>query len=136
MIQILHLNMTSMRLLRIYAAKKAYRFFVSKFKRDEPRDITDIVNEIRHHVDLKDIELVGASSMYLFIDRRMDHYDSMYILLSAKPRNFEELYTNNFVSFSYKIRRENAWNVVSAHLRYGIGYKLRFYPEMLTSFIP
>eukprot|EP01083_Nonionella_stella_P313023 1121750_1 len=116
--------------------KKAYGSIVFRFKRDEPRDITDIVSAIQYHIDLKDIELVGASSMYLFIDRRMDHYDSMYILLSAKPRNFEELYTNNFVSFSYKIRRENAWNVVSAHLRYGIGYKMRFYPEMLTSFVP
>eukprot|EP01083_Nonionella_stella_P294533 1001214_1 len=66
----------------------------------------------------------------------MDHYDLMYNLLSVKQANFNELYTNNFVSFSYKIRRENKWNVVSAHLRYGIGYKLRFYPEMLTSFIP
>eukprot|EP01083_Nonionella_stella_P100205 282307_1 len=60
----------------------------------------------------------------------------MYILLSATQPTVYELYTNNFVSFSYQIKRENAWNVVSAHLSYGIGYKLRFYPEMLTSFIP
>eukprot|EP01084_Bolivina_argentea_P202297 345678_1 len=74
--------------------------------------------------------------MYLIIDRRMAHYDMLYILLSVKQPNFDELYRNNFVSFSYQIRRENAWNVVSAHLRYGVGFKLRFYPEMLISFIP
>eukprot|EP01083_Nonionella_stella_P126616 383325_1 len=101
------------------SSKKAYGFMVFRFKRGEAYDI---VNEIQHHVDISDIELLGAHHMLLIIDRRMAHYDLMYILLSAKQRNFYELYTNNFVSFSYKIRREkseNECNVVSAHLHYG-----------------
>eukprot|EP01083_Nonionella_stella_P293555 998368_1 len=113
--------------------QKSYGFVVLRFKPDQPRDI---LKEIQYQIDIKDIEFVDATSMSLIIDRRMAHYDSMYILLSAKQPDFYELYSNNFVSFSYKIRRENAWNVVSAHLRYGIGFKLRFYPEMLISFIP
>eukprot|EP01083_Nonionella_stella_P052164 138491_1 len=116
--------------------KKEHGFIVFKFKRDETHDVATIFKEIQHHTNVMDIELVDASHMLLIIDRRKAHYDLMYVLLRAKQPNFYELSRNYFVSFSYTIRRENKWNVVSAHLHYGIGYKMRFYPELLTSFIP
>eukprot|EP01083_Nonionella_stella_P126615 383324_1 len=116
--------------------KKEHGFIVFKFKRDETHDVATIFKEIQHHTNVMDIELVDASHMLLIIDRRKAHYDLMYVLLRAKQPNFYELSRNYFVSFSYTIRRENKWNVVSAHLHYGIGYKMQFYPELLTSFIP
>ena len=52
--------------------------------------------------------------------------------------NLNELYQNYFIGFDFEIYNDSLHNTssVSAYLRYGMGDKLRFYPEMLTSIIP
>ena len=81
----------------------------------------------------------------MIIDRR-EQRDLLYIIplneeTINNDNNFIDLETNYFLGFEFNVigKNENdddSKQRVIAYLKFGVGERIRFFPEMLTSIIP
>eukprot|EP01084_Bolivina_argentea_P288242 494712_1 len=99
------------------------------------KPMTDITKEIKKLYDIDDIKFDATSKLLIIIDRCGVSSDMMYIF-PENGTDCPELNKNYFIEFSHAIINSNGVNSVISHLRYGINCRIRFFPELLTRFIP
>merc|ERR1712129_586959 len=62
----------------------------------------------------------------------MGGFDALWLFECEDLSQFPELTNGNALAFDFKLDTDRA----RAWLRFGIGQRIRFFPEMLTSLIP
>eukprot|EP01084_Bolivina_argentea_P256373 431617_1 len=116
------------------AHKQVENYVAFRIKRNKMKSIIDIANEIKSHYDIEDITFDKTSKLFIIVDRR-GVSDIMYVF-PRNGTNYHELNMNYCIGFNFVIENNNGTNKVISHLKYGINSKIRFFPELLTQFVP
>eukprot|EP01084_Bolivina_argentea_P018660 34714_1 len=124
------------RMMKYLSKKKVNNFCAFQINRNKIKSISDIKTKIIEEYDVEDIQLDKTYKLVMIVVRSAVDYDMMYIFPNKSGVRFDELDMNYFIGFNHMIIHTNGTNSVISHFTYGVNQQIRFWPELLTTYIP